>query len=99
MRPSEAFRNARRAAAKRRGLARRPARRPTSSSVFAFSALVAVTGIFKRSHSGATIVRLMPRGTAVHARTSTLCESLNYRDWSGYYAVSSYESHHEHEYV
>ena len=25
-------------------------------------------------------------------------ESLNYRDWSGYYAVSSYETHHEHEY-
>jgi aminomethyltransferase len=27
-----------------------------------------------------------------------LCESLNYRDWSGYYAVSAYETHHEHEY-
>ncbi len=27
-----------------------------------------------------------------------LCESLNYREWSGYYAVSSYEPHHEHEY-
>jgi aminomethyltransferase len=27
-----------------------------------------------------------------------LCESLNYRDWSGYYTVSSYETHHEHEY-
>jgi aminomethyltransferase len=27
-----------------------------------------------------------------------LCESLNYRDWSGYYAVSVYEMHHEHEY-
>jgi aminomethyltransferase len=27
-----------------------------------------------------------------------LCESLSYRDWSGYYAVSSYETHHEHEY-
>jgi aminomethyltransferase len=23
---------------------------------------------------------------------------LNYREWSGYYAVSSYETHHEHEY-
>jgi aminomethyltransferase len=40
----------------------------------------------------------MPIGTAVHARTFPLCESLNYRDWSGYYAVSAYESHHEHEY-
>ena len=40
----------------------------------------------------------MPIGTAVHERTSRLCESLNYRDWSGYYAVSVYETHHEHEY-
>ena len=40
----------------------------------------------------------MPIGTAVHARTLALCESLNYREWSGYYAVSSYEGHHEHEY-
>ena len=24
--------------------------------------------------------------------------SLNYREWSGYYAVSVYETHHEHEY-
>ena len=27
-----------------------------------------------------------------------LCESLNVREWSGYYAVSAYEAHHEHEY-
>ena len=40
----------------------------------------------------------MPIGTALHERTLALCESLNYRDWSGYYAVSAYESHHEHEY-
>jgi aminomethyltransferase len=40
----------------------------------------------------------MPIGTAFHERTLALCESLNYRDWSGYYAVSSYEPHHEHEY-
>ena len=40
----------------------------------------------------------MPIGTAVHARTFALCESLNFREWSGYYAVSAYESHHEHEY-
>jgi len=37
-------------------------------------------------------------GTAVHERTAALCESLSYREWSGYYAVSSYETHHEHEY-
>jgi aminomethyltransferase len=40
----------------------------------------------------------MPIGTAFHNRTFALCESLNYREWSGYYAVSSYEPHHEHEY-
>src|SRR5687767_6154294 len=40
----------------------------------------------------------MPIGTAVHERTFALCESLNYREWSGYYAVSAYETSHEHEY-
>ena len=40
----------------------------------------------------------MPVGTPFHERTFALCESLNYRDWSGYYTVSSYETHHEHEY-
>ncbi len=40
----------------------------------------------------------MPIGTAVHERTFRLCESLSYREWSGYYAVSAYETHHEHEY-
>jgi aminomethyltransferase len=40
----------------------------------------------------------VPVGTAFHEKTLALCESLNYREWSGYYAVSSYEPHHEHEY-
>ncbi|MFY9583677.1 MAG: aminomethyltransferase family protein [Candidatus Acidiferrales bacterium] len=40
----------------------------------------------------------MPIGTAVHERTFQLCESLSYREWSGYYAVSVYETHHEQEY-
>jgi aminomethyltransferase len=40
----------------------------------------------------------VPIGTAVHEQTLKLCESLNYREWSGYYAVSVYETHHEHEY-
>jgi aminomethyltransferase len=40
----------------------------------------------------------MPIGTAVHARTFALAESLNYREWSGFFAVSAYEAHHEHEY-
>ena len=40
----------------------------------------------------------MPVGTAFHDKTLALCESLNYREWSGYYTVSVYEMHHEHEY-
>lgn len=40
----------------------------------------------------------MPIGTAFHERTLALCQSLSYREWSGYYTVSSYEVHHEHEY-
>jgi aminomethyltransferase len=40
----------------------------------------------------------MPVGTALHERTFALCQSLNYREWSGYYTVSVYEVHHEHEY-
>ena len=40
----------------------------------------------------------MPIGTAVHERVIKLCESLNFREWSGYYAASVYEMHHEHEY-
>ena len=40
----------------------------------------------------------MPIGTAVHERTFALAETLNFREWSGYYAVSAYETHHEHEY-
>src|SRR6185369_9517518 len=41
---------------------------------------------------------LMPVGTAFHEKTFALCESLNYREWAGYYTVSAYETHHEHEY-
>jgi aminomethyltransferase len=40
----------------------------------------------------------LPAETALHERTFALCQSLNYREWSGYYAVSTYEVHHEHEY-
>src|SRR5947199_6136020 len=40
----------------------------------------------------------MPVPTAFHLRTFPLCQSLNYREWSGYYTVSVYEVHHEHEY-
>jgi aminomethyltransferase len=40
----------------------------------------------------------LPVGTALHDRTFALCETLNYREWAGYYAVSAYEPSHEHEY-
>ena len=40
----------------------------------------------------------MPIGTPFHDRTFPLCASLSYRDWAGYYAPSSYEPVHEHEY-
>jgi aminomethyltransferase len=40
----------------------------------------------------------MPIGTPFHARTAALCESMSWRDWSGYLAASSYEVHHDREY-
>ena len=40
----------------------------------------------------------MPVGTAFHPRTSALCESMSWRDWAGYFAVSTYEVHHDREY-
>jgi aminomethyltransferase len=41
---------------------------------------------------------IVPVGTAFHERTLALCESLNFKEWSGYYTVSVYEMTHEHEY-
>jgi len=40
----------------------------------------------------------MPIETPFHARTSKLCHSMNWKDWAGYYAVSSYDTCHEQEY-
>ena len=40
----------------------------------------------------------MPIGTPFHPRTSALCESMSWRDWAGYFAVSAYEASHEREY-
>jgi aminomethyltransferase len=40
----------------------------------------------------------MPIGTPFHARTSALCESMSWREWAGYFAVSSYEAVHDREY-
>jgi aminomethyltransferase len=49
-------------------------------------------------HSPCSYNLRVPIASAFHQRTHELCESLNYRDWAGYYAVSAYETHHEHEY-
>ena len=40
----------------------------------------------------------MPVGTPFHARTSALCGSMSWRDWAGYFAVSTYEVNHDREY-
>ncbi len=37
-------------------------------------------------------------GTPFHSRTSALCKSARWRNWSGYAAAVSYEPTHEHEY-
>ena len=40
----------------------------------------------------------MPIPTPFHSRTSKLCTSMSWKDWAGYYAVSSYDTSHEPEY-
>ena len=40
----------------------------------------------------------MPIGTPFHPRTAALCESMSWREWAGYFAVSQYEATHEREY-
>jgi aminomethyltransferase len=40
----------------------------------------------------------MPIGTPFHSRTSALCVSQNWRNWSGYFVASSYEVLHDYEY-
>jgi aminomethyltransferase len=40
----------------------------------------------------------MPIATPFHPRTAALCESMSWRDWAGYFAVSAYEASHEREY-
>ena len=40
----------------------------------------------------------MPIPTAFHSRTSPLCESHEWRDWSGFLAAATYEHSHEREY-
>ena len=40
----------------------------------------------------------MPIPTPFHSRTSALCKSHEWRDWSGYLAVSVYQPTHEYEY-
>src|SRR5262249_14033245 len=74
---------------------------PSASFLLCSSTCIGETTLQHRAHVRQkvnVIIRRMPIGTAVHDRTFQLCESLNYREWSGYYAVSAYEAHHEHEY-
>ena len=40
----------------------------------------------------------MPIPTPLHSRTSELCRSLRFKDWSGYYAVCAYDVYAEREY-
>ena len=40
----------------------------------------------------------MPLPTPFHPRTFAACESLFYKDWAGWWAVRSYDTHHEAEY-
>lgn len=40
----------------------------------------------------------MPIPTAFHSRTGPLCESQEWRDWSGFLAAATYEHSHEREY-
>jgi aminomethyltransferase len=56
--------------------------------------VVVALGAFVCNPSGG----IVPVGTAFHERTLALCESLNFKEWSGYYTVGAYEMTHEHEY-
>ncbi len=40
----------------------------------------------------------MPLPSPFHERTASLCESLKFKSWAGYFAVCSYESHPDPEY-
>src|SRR3989304_4825672 len=40
----------------------------------------------------------MPIQTPFHPRTAALCESQEWRNWSGYLAAGTYEPTHEREY-
>ena len=40
----------------------------------------------------------MPVPSPFHSRTAELCTSLQWKEWSGYHAVRSFDTHHEREY-
>jgi aminomethyltransferase len=56
----------------------------------------------QHQHAPAGAGEIRRRRQAIVSRSDddrvVLCESLNFREWAGYYAVSAYETHHEHEY-
>ena len=41
----------------------------------------------------------MPLPTPFHPRTSALCTSYRWKEWAGYYAVCSFDTTHDHEYM
>src|SRR5882762_6789353 len=69
-----------------------------SSSISGLSRQTVLTTRDTKVHEGKPSRISLPIGTAFHERTFPLCHSLNYREWAGYYTVSVYEVHHEHEY-
>src|SRR2546427_1779465 len=72
---------------------------PSCSFVFLLVFIVIFTTKDPKVHEGNQNRGIpLPVGTAFHERTFALCHSLNYREWSGYYTVSVYEVHHDHEY-
>ncbi len=40
----------------------------------------------------------MPIPSPFHPKTSALCTSMRWKDWAGYFAVCSYDTHHDGEY-
>ena len=67
--------------------------RPGSSSrPFVSSRTSASWRCCPRGTRRSRILAAMPIGTPFHPRTSALCESMSWREWAGYFAVSQYEA-------
>ena len=92
----------RRAAAGRssaRSACRRPRRRRRGARLHAAASAATMIMTCSWRPPWLSIIRGNADRHAPSTRARSRCaESLNYREWSGYYAVSAYEAHHEHEY-